>query len=192
MTDQIPHSATPGPPVSPRPARTTARSVAVRIGLAVVLLAVGMQLGLLVSRSRTAESTAAQAEAGLQVGQLRQALAQSEERNWTYYREREALKTELARARSTQTSSPPTTDQVGGADRHTYENGVYAVGEDISPGTYHGVVIEKTGYWARLKNTTGMVDGIIANAMPGGPFVLTIFPTDRAVELRGVRLTAPQ
>jgi hypothetical protein len=37
-----------------------------------------------------------------------------------------------------------------------------------------------------------MVNGIIANAMPRGPFVLTIFPTDEAVELRGVRLTASQ
>jgi DNA gyrase/topoisomerase IV subunit A len=151
-----------------------------------------MELGVLVSRSRSAESTTALTDARLQVGELQQALSRSEERNWTYYREREALKAELARARSTQTTSPPTTDQNGGTDRHTYADGVYAVGEDISPGTYHGVVTGKVGYWARLKNTTGMVDGIIANAAPRGPFVLTIYPTDEAVELRGVRLTAPQ
>ena len=77
------------------------RSVAIRIGLAAVVLIVGMELGVLVSRSGTAESTTALADARLQVGELQQALSRSEERNWTYYREREALSAELARARST-------------------------------------------------------------------------------------------
>jgi hypothetical protein len=31
---------------------------------------------------------------------------------------------------------------------------------------------------------------IIANGIPSGPFVLTIVVSDKAVELRGVRLTA--
>lgn len=192
MTERIPDSAAPDPPAPLRQSRTTVRYVAVRIVLAAVLLVVGMELGVVVSRSRTAESAAALTEVRLQVAELRQALSRSEERNWTYYREREALKAELAQARSTRTSTPPTTDQKEGADRHTYADGVYAVGEDISPGTYHGVVIGEVGYWARLKNTTGMVDGIIANAVPRGPFVLTIYPTDEAVELRGVELTAQQ
>lgn len=190
MTDRIPDSSATGPPASPRSVRKTTRYVVVKIVLVAVLLVVGMELGVLVSRSRTAESTVALADAKLQVGELRQAVSRSEERNWTYYREREALKTELARARSTQTSPPPTTHKTEGTDRHTYADGVYAVGKDISPGTYRGVVTGEVGHWARLKNTTGMIDGIIANAVPRGPFVLTIYPTDEAVELRGVELTA--
>jgi len=67
---------------------------------------------------------------------------------------------------------------------------VYLVGKTIPAGTYDGTITGEVGYWARLKNTTGFVDGIIANGLPGGPFVLTIYPTDIAVELKGVRLTA--
>lgn len=192
MTDRIPDSSATGPPASPRSVRKTTRHVAVRIVLVAVLLVVGMELNVLVSRSRTAEGTVALADARLQVGELRQALSRSEERNWTYYREKEALKAELARARSSQTSPPPTTSKTEGAGPHTYADGVHAVGEDITPGTYRGVVTGEVGYWARLKNTTGMIDGIIANAVPRGPFVLTIYPTDKAVELRGVELTAQQ
>lgn len=192
MTDRIPDSATQSPQVSRRPARKTVRLVAIRIVLAAVLLVAGMEFSLLVSRSRMAENTVALADARLQVGELRQALSRSEERNWTYYREKEALEAELARARSTQTSTPAATVPKAGADRRTYTDGVYAIGEDILAGTYHGVVMGKVGYWARLKNTTGMVDGIITNAVPRGPFVLTLYPTDEAVELRGVELTAEQ
>jgi hypothetical protein len=34
------------------------------------------------------------------------------------------------------------------------------------------------------------VGSIIANALPRGPFVLTIIESDKAVELRGVVITA--
>jgi hypothetical protein len=37
-----------------------------------------------------------------------------------------------------------------------------------------------------------MVSGIVANSVERGPFVLTIVPSDVAVELRGVILTAEE
>ena len=178
MTDRIPDNAKPGPPASRRSARKTLRFVAVRMVLVAVLVAAGTEVGPLVSRGRTAENTAALADARLQVAELRQALSGSEERNWTYYREREALKAELDQARSTHTSAPPTTVPQTGSDRRTYADGMYAVGDDISAGTYRGRVTRDVGYWARLKNTTGMVDGIIANAVPRGP---SCSPSTRAM-----------
>ena len=60
------------------------------------------------------------------------------------------------------------------------EDGIYLVGVDIKPGTY------KSGpdgdcYWARLKNTEGDLDSIIANHN-GGNSVVTIRKTDKAFE----------
>jgi hypothetical protein len=146
------------------------------VAVAVVFLGIGLALGLAVARSQSAGDRASLAEAHIQMGKLQTALSQSEERNWTYYRE-------------TQTSSSSTTVTTTGVPGR-YADGVYLVGKEIPPGTYDGVVTGEIGYWARLKNTTGFIDGIIANGIPGGPFVLTIYPTDMAVELRGVRLTA--
>jgi hypothetical protein len=71
-----------------------------------------------------------------------------------------------------------------------FRDGVYLVGEDIAAGTYDGAVEGETGYWARLEATDGSTSAIIANAIVRGPFVLTIYVGDRAVELRGVTLTA--
>ena len=72
----------------------------------------------------------------------------------------------------------------------TYGDGIYLVGVDIVPGTYEGAVTGEVGYWARLKGTDGVVGSIITNALPRGPFVLTIIKSDKAVELRGVVITA--
>lgn len=72
---------------------------------------------------------------------------------------------------------------------NTFSDGVYLVGEDIKPGTYRGVVDDDMGYWARLKATDGSLDSIIANALPQGPFVITIKSSDVAVELTGVTIT---
>ena len=49
---------------------------------------------------------------------------------------------------------------------------------------------DQAGYWARLKATDGIVSSIVANGLPRGPFVLTVVESDKAVELRGVELTA--
>ncbi len=94
--------------------------------------------------------------------------------------------------------SPTTTgsDRTTGGATNTggvttvYGDGIYLVGEDIMAGTYEGVVLGSQGYWARLKATDGLVSSILANAVPRGPFVLTINVSDKAVELRGVRLTS--
>jgi len=71
---------------------------------------------------------------------------------------------------------------------NTFTDGIYLVGEDIKPGTYRGTVTSDMGYWARLRNTDGGLDSIIANGLPSGPFVLTIKSSDNAVELKGVKL----
>jgi hypothetical protein len=73
---------------------------------------------------------------------------------------------------------------------NTFTDGVYLVGQDIQPGTYRGTVTGGggIGYWARLRDTEGVLSSIIANGVPSGPFVLTIKSSDKAVELKGVKL----
>jgi hypothetical protein len=60
------------------------------------------------------------------------------------------------------------------------EDGIYLVGVDIKPGTYRS---GSSGdcYWARLSNTNGDLDSIIANHN-GGNSVVTIRRTDKAFE----------
>ncbi len=156
--------------------RKNTRILWTMVAIAVVALAIGVTLGLVVERSQSAGDRASLAETKVEMGKLQTALSQAEEQNWTYY-----LQTQTSSSRTTLTTAG-----VPGA----YGDGVYLVGKELPAGTYDGTVTGSTGYWARLKNTTGFVDGIIANGLPGGPFVLTIYPTDLAVELRGVRLTA--
>jgi murein DD-endopeptidase MepM/ murein hydrolase activator NlpD len=71
---------------------------------------------------------------------------------------------------------------------NTFTDGIYLVGEDIKPGTYRGTVTSDMGYWARLRNTEGGLGSIIANGLPSGPFVLTIKSSDKAIEIKGVKL----
>lgn len=61
------------------------------------------------------------------------------------------------------------------------EDGVYLVGTDIKPGTYRGGVGQPDCYWARLSNTDGSLDGILANNN-GGNQVVTIKKSDKAFE----------
>ncbi len=153
-------------------------------GAVVVVLLIGLMAGFFIARSQYSGDSAAAAEANARVSEMQFALSRSEDRNWTYYRTIEGLKAELEQAKSTTTTVP-------GPDgaRDSYADGVYLVGEDIPAGTYDGVVTGSLGYWARLKGTDGAVASIIENAIPKGPFVLTIAPADNAVELRGVTLT---
>lgn len=60
------------------------------------------------------------------------------------------------------------------------DDGVYLVGTDIKPGTYRNGP-EGDCYWARLRNTNGDLDSIIANNN-GGNQVVTIKRTDKAFE----------
>jgi hypothetical protein len=71
----------------------------------------------------------------------------------------------------------------------SFGDGVFLVGDDMAPGTYAGVVTGTVGYWARLRGTDGSIGAIITNGLPRGPFLLTVEPGDKAVELRGVMLT---
>jgi hypothetical protein len=177
-------------PVRPRTLRQKVRHRLVWIGPALAVLLIGVLVGLFIARSQAADDAAALTETRVQLGQLQNALSQSEDRNWTYYRANEALQAELDRALSSgggPTIMPGYTPGPGG-EGGTYGDGVYLVGKDILPGTYDGVITGKLGYWARLKGTDGSVGAIIANAIPHGPFVLTVYPSDEAVELRGVEI----
>jgi hypothetical protein len=160
------------------------------IVVALVALVIGLAIGLLIARSQASDDAAALAQTRTQLGELQQALTQSEDRNWTYYRNNEALKAELEQTLSGGQDSTSTTVPGPSGASGTYRDGVYLVGDDISPGTYDGVITGDLGYWARLKGTDGSVSAIIANAIPRGSFVLTIYPSDQAVELRGVEIHA--
>jgi hypothetical protein len=70
-----------------------------------------------------------------------------------------------------------------------YTTGVYEVGTgagQVPPGKYK--CSETSGYFARLRGTDGSFGNIIANGIVQGPTVLTIQPTDKAVELHGTWL----
>jgi hypothetical protein len=153
-------------------------------GVVVAALLIGLMAGFFIGRSQYSGDSAEAAKANARVSELQFALSRSEDRNWTYYRTIAGLKGELEQARSTSTTVPAT-DGVRGS----YPDGVYLVPEDIPAGMYDGVVTGSLGYWARLKGTDGAIASIIENAIPKGPFVLTITPADKAVELRGVTLT---
>ena len=81
-----------------------------------------------------------------------------------------------------QTSAPQVKYVTGWVD------GTYMVGtgaNQIPPGTYetHGQVDHC--YWARLRDTTGSFSAIIANDNVQGHGILTILPSDKAVEFSG-------
>ncbi|MBG0813323.1 hypothetical protein HS045_03695 [Planomonospora sp. ID82291] len=68
-------------------------------------------------------------------------------------------------------------------------DGQYLVGEDIKPGTYKtaGAAEDSGCYWARLKNASGELSGIIANDNITGPARVTLkkgeyFETNRCQE----------
>lgn len=84
---------------------------------------------------------------------------------------------------------PMRTKPVEQAPSFLPEDGTLEVGPDVKPGTYKTTVpADSIGcYWARLRNTSGEMAGIIANgvAQPGSRVTITIKATDAAVELRG-------
>jgi hypothetical protein len=194
---------TPAAPPTPEPpgASATGKTRSKRrswlwVGAAgLALLVAGALAGFYLARSESADEAAELVETRVELAQLTAAHAQSEQRNWDYYRRLQGLEAEngaLAAGpehplpsdegtTSTTTSGSPA---LGAA----YGDGVYLVGEDISPGTYDGVVTGDLGYWARLRGTDGSVGAIAENAIVRGPFVLTITEVDTAVELWGVEL----
>jgi len=65
----------------------------------------------------------------------------------------------------------------------SWDDGTWAVGSDIKPGTYV-VSSGEDCYWARLRNFEGSLDSIIANGNTSHGRV-TIKKTDKGLELSG-------
>ena len=174
-----------GPPQVPGAAAARKRRLPISapwLAAVVLLLLIGLIAGFFIGRGQYSGDAAALADTKTQMGELQKALTLSEDRNWTYYRQVEGLKGELAQV--TSSTIVPTIGSV----RTSYSDGVYLVGEGIPAGTYDGVVNGAIGYWARLKTTDGSISSIIENGIPKGPFVLTIVAGDEALELRGVTI----
>lgn len=185
------YSGQPSGGASPAPSlpRRSRRALAAWVGVALACLLIGALIGFFVARSQQESDSAQLVAAQEKLALVERALAQAEERNWMYYRETESLTAQLEDALGNGPASPSTTSPAPGPGG-TYGDGVYLVGVDIQPGTYQGTVTGEVGYWARLRGTDGVVGSIIANALPRGPFVLTVIQSDKAVELRGVTITA--
>lgn len=70
-----------------------------------------------------------------------------------------------------------------------FGDGTFVVGSDIVAGTYKSAGPSDDGsgscYWARLKNTTGDLDTIIANNISNGPDTVTISRSDGAFKTSG-------
>jgi hypothetical protein len=194
--DEGAEGATPGSPPAAAAGRRSARlGAGIRVGSIILALLIGIGIGVLLSSWASRDDTAVLEETEAQLAELREATARLEERNWKLYRERELSLEQLAEAGGGAPSSTGTTttgaeSAAFDAEAGVFSDGVYLVPEEMPPGTYDGVVTGDFGYWARLKNTAGVVSSIEANGVVRGPFVLTVNPSDRAVELRGVVLTA--
>ena len=177
-------------PASPPPAKPKGRNRRwfLLAASGVVMLFAGLLGGFYLARSYSSADAAELRQSRVELSELQKAQAQSELRNWDYYRLVEALRAEneALKAGSERTPSSggsPTT----GAD--SYGEGVYVVGEGILPGVYDGVVTREIGYWARLSATDGSVGSIVANEVVRGPFVVTVNEADMALELWGVEIT---
>lgn len=148
-----------------------------------VFLAIGLLIGSFIPSPFRAANPPGMTGEPSDVQTLEAVVATLREQNWTLSRQRDALQDTGDDAVSGEQAAAPSLPE------GTFGEGIYRVGEDIQPGEYDGVVVGKTGYWARLRATDGTVGSIIANALPAGPFALTINPSDAAIELRGVEIT---
>jgi hypothetical protein len=156
-----------------------------------ILVLIGALIGFFVARSQEGADRAALVETQTQLSAVRKSLAETQDRSASYYRANEILQAQIADLdRESTGGGGSSSTTVPARPSGVFSDGVFLVGEDIPPGTYDGTVTDAVGYWARLKDTDGAVSSIIANGLPRGPFVLTVIETDKAVELRGVRLTA--
>ena len=176
---------------APASATRTARvRSSIQVGAVVLALLLGVGIGVLLSSWASRDDAAVLEETASDLVELRTATSRLEERNWKLFRDGELAREELAQARgeSTGTAGAPAAGADAG-EAGVFADGVYLVPEGMPTGTYDGVVTGDFGYWARLKNAEGMVSSIESNGVVKGPFVLTVNPSDRAVELRGVVLT---
>lgn len=93
-------------------------------------------------------------------------------------RELEELKKKAAAASKPKPTTPPAPPAA------TIEEGTWAVPSEVKPGTYVSDGGESC-YWARLRNTSGSLDSIIANSINPGRQRVTIRSTDKAFETTG-------
>mgnify|MGYP000965694918 CR=1 FL=1 len=100
-----PSAEAAGAPAASARRRRAARNVAGWLVAALALLLVGALIGFFVARSQSDQMEADLAQAREQLGLAQRALAQSEERNWNYYRENQALEAAL----EAQAGDPPST-----------------------------------------------------------------------------------
>lgn len=63
-----------------------------------------------------------------------------------------------------------------------FGDGTHRVGRDIPARTYRAPRANDGCYWARLRNFSGGLNGILANDNPSGPAVVTLKRTDRGFE----------
>lgn len=80
---------------------------------------------------------------------------------------------------STVLATPPAPP---GPARQITSEGIYVVGQDITPGRWR-TAGGQSCYWARLGDLTG--DQILDNSNSVGPQVVDILPSDVAFQLRG-------
>lgn len=81
----------------------------------------------------------------------------------------------------------PSTKPVEKAPPRGLRDGMLFVGKDVLPGTYSATVPDGSVgcYWARLSDTDGELESVIANHVAmAGPVSITIKPKDYAVEIR--------
>ncbi len=66
----------------------------------------------------------------------------------------------------------------------TFDDGMYIVGTDITPGTYKNTGVQGC-YYARLRNFSGSLDAIIANNNVDSTAIVTIASSDKGFESNG-------
>ncbi|MCJ0872079.1 hypothetical protein [Streptomyces sp. AP-93] len=100
-----------------------------------------------------------------------------------------ATATATATVTATTTAKPVAQPSPTGPLREFPGDGTFLVGQDIQPGTYRTTGPQDDElpncYWARLRNTSGGLSGIIANDNAQGQAVVTITPTDKAFQTNG-------
>ena len=98
------------------------------------------------------------------------------------------LSDERAKVRSERRKLERLKGQVNGVRTEIAKNsfdgeGMYVVGEDVSPGTYRASGTGDNCYWARLSSLS--TDDIIDNNNTTGPVVLQVQPSDKAIQVSG-------
>jgi hypothetical protein len=153
--------------------------------IAAAAFVIGALLGAAVVASTGSEGADEILSSSAEVRRMRLALDNADERIWKLFRERESLQAQLDQLAETGSGSQVPNPAV---EPGVLGDGIHIVGEDVAPGEYEGEPTEDVGYWARLKNTDGTVNSVVANGLVTGPFVVKVVESDKALELRGVRL----